>query len=252
MLVDTHCHLNLADKFPNPSQTIKEAQDAGVTRIIIVGVDVASSHRALEIADAHEGVFSIVGVHPNYAVDYKPVQIKEVEEMLKHPKAVALGEIGLDWHWDYSTPEQQHAALSDQLALAESTGKPVVFHCRDAYPDLLSLLEERRPLKWLFHCFAGSMEDANRAVALGAWFGVDGPITYPKANDLREVVRSLPRERLLVETDAPYLSPAPFRGRPNHPSYVRFVNNGLAACLGISEEECASLTTGNAERFFSL
>jgi TatD DNase family protein len=244
--------LNLADKFPDPSKAIEDAQDAGVTRMIVVGVDVATSRRALEIAEAHEGVFAIVGVHPNYSCDYRAEQIKDVEEMLGHAKAVAIGEIGLDWHWNYSTPDQQRAALFDQLALAESTGKPVVFHCRDAYPDLLTLLEGRKQLSWLFHCFAGDLKDAERAMKLDCYFGVDGPITYPKAHDLREVVQSLPRERIVVETDAPYLSPAPFRGKPNHPSYVRFVNAGLAASLGMTIEESAELTTKNAERFFRI
>ena len=252
ILVDTHCHLNLADKFPDPSKVIKEAQDEGVTRLIVVGIDVALSRLALDIAEAHDGVFAIVGVHPNYAVDYKPSDVHEVEEMLKHPKAVAIGEIGLDFHWDYSTPEQQNAALFDQLDLAESTGKPVVFHCRKAYPELLTILEKRKRLSWLFHCFAGAMDDARRAEKIGAWFGVDGPITYPKSHELREIAESLPRDRIVIETDAPYLTPAPFRGKPNHPSYVRFVNAGLAASLGVSLEESAALTTANAERFFGL
>jgi TatD DNase family protein len=252
ILVDTHCHLNLADKFPDPSKAIREARDAGVTRMIVVGIDVALSRLALDIAEAHDGVFAIVGVHPNYANDYKPSDLTQIEEMLKHPKAVAIGEIGLDYHWDYATPEQQRKALFDQLDLAESTGKPVVFHCREAYPDLLSLLEKRKHLKWLFHCFAGDLHDAARAAKIGAWFGVDGPITYPKADDLREVVKSLPRDRIVIETDAPYLSPAPFRGKPNHPSYVRFVNAGLAATLGLELEECAEMTTKNAEAFFEL
>ena len=251
-LVDTHCHLNLADKFPDPSKAIREAQDEGVTRMIVVGVDVVHSRLALEIAEAHEGVFAIVGVHPNYANDYKATDIHAIEEMLKHPKAVAIGEIGLDYHWDHATPEEQRVALFAQLELAESTGKPVVFHCRDAYPDLLTLLEERKKLKWLFHCFAGSLEDAAQAIKLDCYFGVDGPITYPKAHDLRSVVQSLPRDRIVIETDAPYLSPAPFRGKPNHPSYVRFVNAGLAATLGLELEECAELTTKNAEAFFGL
>jgi len=220
--------------------------------MIVVGIDIALSRLALEIAEKHDGVYAIVGVHPNYACDYKPSDIKEIEQMLQHPKAVAIGEIGLDYHWDYATPEQQRLALFDQLDLAEATEKPVVFHCREAYSDLLDILGKRTKLKWLFHCFAGNPEDARRAMALDAYFGVDGPITYPKSNELREVVQSLPRNRIVIETDAPYLSPAPLRGKPNHPSYVRFVNAGLAATLGLELEESAELTTTNAENFFDL
>jgi TatD DNase family protein len=252
ILVDTHCHLNLVDSFPDPVAAIKEARDAGVTRMIVIGVDVATSSLGLEIAEANEGVFAAVGVHPNYACDYKHSDISDLEEMLSHPKAVAIGEVGLDYHWDYATPEQQRIALFAQLNLAESTGKPVVFHCRKAYPDLLSILEKRTRHAWLFHCFSGDTDDARRAMALDTYFGVDGPITYPKATDLRSVVEMLPRDRIVIETDAPYLSPAPFRGKPNKPSYVRYVNAGLAASLGMSLEECAELTTANAERFFGL
>jgi TatD DNase family protein len=251
-LVDTHCHLNLADKFPDPSKVIREAQDAGVMRLIVVGIDVALSRTALDIAEKHEGVYAIVGIHPNYANQYKASDLPEIEEMLKHPKAVAIGEIGLDYHWDYATPQQQRVSLFDQLDLAERTGKPVVFHCREAYPDLLSTLEQRKRGRWLFHCFAGDMNDARRAIKLDCYFGVDGPTTYPKSQELRDIVHSLPRDRIVIETDAPFLSPAPFRGKQNHPSYVRFVNAGLAATLGVELDECAKLTTSNAERFFGL
>jgi TatD DNase family protein len=251
LLIDTHCHLNLPE-FPDPDAAIAEAHAEGVTRMIVVGIDVPSSLRALEIAEAHDGVYAIVGLHPNSAAKFNEETISEIDKMLAHRKAVAIGEIGLDYHWDFATPEQQRVALFAQLDLAERTGKPVVFHCRDAYPDLLTLLEGRGRLKWLFHCFAGSIEDARRAVELDSWFGVDGPITYPKANDLRDVMRFLPRDRIVIETDAPYLSPVPYRGKPNRPAHVRFVNDGLAACLGINSEECAGLTTGNAERFFGL
>ncbi|MEA2554666.1 MAG: TatD DNase family protein [Fimbriimonadaceae bacterium] len=252
MLIDTHCHLNLADAFPDPAAAIKEAKDNGVGRMIVIGIDIPTSRRALEIADANDGVYAVAGVHPNSAAEYYPEHLREIEEMLKHPKVVAIGEIGLDYHWDHASRDEQAAALLDQLDLAHATGKPVVFHCREAYSDLLAVVEARNPSKWLFHCFSGSEEDARRAMALDAYFGVDGPITYPKAGDLRSVVAKLPKDRLVVETDAPYLSPEPFRGKPNKPANVRFVNAALAACLGIGEEECAALTTANAERFFGI
>lgn len=252
MLIDTHCHLNLKDKFPDPTATVTEAAEAGVARLIVIGVDVASSRVALELADKFDGVYGVVGVHPNYTNDYQPSQIKDIEELLKHPKALAIGEIGLDHHWNYATDEQQKAALFDQLDLAEATGKPIVFHCREAYPELLDLLEKRTKLPWLFHCFAGDATDAQRANALDAYFGVDGPITYPKSDDLRDIVRTLPQNRIVIETDAPYLTPVPFRGKPNRPAYVLFTNAALASCLAIEPGECALMTTANAERFFRL
>ena len=251
MLVDTHCHLNLKE-FADPEAAIGDAREHEVTRMIVIGVDVASSRRAIEIAEEHDGVYAVVGVHPNYACDYQTSDINTLEQMLAHAKVVAIGEIGLDYHWHYATREQQRVALSAQLDLADRLREPVVFHCREAYPDLLTFLETRQKGKWLFHCFAGDMEDARRAIALDAYFGVDGPITYPKAHGLREVVQSLPHDRIVIETDAPYLSPQPFRGKPNKPGYVRYVNAGLAATLGLTIEECAALTTANAERFFGI
>jgi TatD DNase family protein len=252
MLIDTHCHLNDAKAFPDPRGFLIEARMAGVERVIVVGVDAEDSKRAVDLSEQHDGVYVIAGWHPNYTSNYTPEGLKEIESLLQHPKVVALGEIGLDFHWQYATLEQQERALYDQLDLAEATGKPVVFHCREAYPKLLTILEARTRLPYLFHCFAGDVADADRAMALDCYFGVDGPITYKKSTELREIVNSLPRNRLVVETDSPYLTPEPFRGKPNKPAYVSIVNAGLASALGISPEECAELTTQNAERFFNL
>jgi TatD DNase family protein len=251
-LIDTHCHLNDTEAFPNPAATISRAREAGVERVIVVGVDVESSQRALELTEAHQGVYAIVGWHPNYTANYTSAKLSEIEELLRHPKAVALGEIGLDFHWQYATLEQQERALYDQLALGEESGKPIVFHCREAYPALLEKLESRTVLSYLFHCFAGDEEAARRAREMDCYFGVDGPITYKKSTHLREIVASLPQDRIVIETDSPYLTPEPFRGKPNEPANVVLVNSALASVLGISEEECTALTTRNAERFFRL
>ncbi len=250
MLIDTHCHLNDQKAFADPSATLAEAEQAGVERVFVVGVDAEDSGRAIDLADRFEQVYAIVGWHPNYTASYSAAGLKEIEEMLQHPKVVALGEIGLDFHWQYATLEQQERALFDQLELARQMGKPVVFHCREAYPALLRILEQRPASPYLFHCFAGDPDDARRAVALDCYFGIDGPITYKKSTQLREIVRSLPRDRIVLETDSPYLSPEPFRGKPNKPANVAVVNAALAATLGMTAEECAALTTTNAERFF--
>lgn len=252
MLIDTHCHINDAKAFPDPALTIEEAREAGVDRMIVVGVDAEDSRSALALAERFDNVYAIVGWHPNYTARYTSEGLAEIREMLGHPKVVALGEIGLDFHWQYATLEQQERALLDQLALAEELDKPVVFHCREAYPRLLDLLETQPRLPFLFHCFAGDADDAARAVAMDCYFGVDGPISYKKSHALREIVQSLPKERIVVETDSPYLSPEPLRGKPNRPANVALVNAALAACLGIEAEACAELTTGNAERFFRL
>lgn len=252
-LIDTHCHLNLADLFPDPDPVIEEARREGVDRMIVVGCDLETSRAAVALAERHEGLYAVVGWHPNYAATFDAAGLAAIASLLGHPKVVALGEIGLDNHWDFATKDEQRRALDAQLDLATPLRKPLVFHCREAYPELLDILEAREGLPpFLLHCFAGDAQDAVRAVALGAWFGVDGPITYRKADELREVVRGLPPDRIVIETDSPYLTPHPHRGKPNRPAMVRLVNAGLAATLGLSPEACAELTTANAVRFFGL
>ncbi len=250
LLIDTHCHLNDPDAFPDPAAAVSEAQEAGVGRLFVVGVEPKGWERAITLSEQLEAVSAIVGWHPNYTANYSGLD--ELEKCLMHPGVVALGEIGLDYHWDYASPEQQKRALVEQLALARRMAKPVVFHCREAYPDMLELLESQELQPYLFHCFAGDHEDARRALALGSYFGVDGPITYKKADALREVIATIPRDRLVIETDSPYMAPTPFRGKPNQPAYVGLINDALAAVLKISSADCARLTTANATRFFNL
>lgn len=251
-LIDTHCHLNLPDHFPAPAAEIERARSAGVDRLIVVGIDELTNNRAVELADVHKGVFAIVGWHPNSAASYSTEALRLVEELARHQKTVAIGEIGLDYHWELASREQQERCLIDQLDLAQNLLMPVVFHCREAYPDLLELLTSRGDRRGcLFHCFSGDAESARRAIALDGYFGVDGPITYKKSNELRTIVQNLPRKRIVLETDSPYLSPEPFRGRPNSPANIPIINNALAALLGITADECARITTQNAERFFS-
>lgn len=249
-LVDTHCHLNITENFPEPGPFIEAASAAGVGRLILIGLDLPTSERAVELAEEHENVFAVVGHHPNYAADYSSSELGRYQSWLSHPKVVALGEMGLDFHWDYATREQQERCLREQLDLAQDTGSPVVFHCRDAYADLLNLLEKREPGPFLFHCFSGDGEDARRALALGCSFGFDGPLTYKNNEGLRALVRDLPREKVVIETDSPYLTPEPHRGKPNQPAYLPFVNTALARLWGVTEEESGRITTENAERFF--
>ncbi len=251
-LIDTHCHLNDKEAFPDPAEAIRQARDAGVDRLIVVGVDLESSRYAVEIAEAHSGVFAIVGWHPNYTQNFTSRDFKELTSLFNSTSIVALGEIGLDYHWDFATKDQQMAALAEQLEFAESEGKRVVFHCREAYTDVLNFLEPRKRIPYLFHCFAGSADDAKRAMGMGSKFGVDGPVTYKKADELREILAGIGIDHLMLETDSPWMSPHPFRSERNHPAKLPLINEGLAACLGISPDECAAKTTDNAEEFFGL
>lgn len=254
MLIDTHCHLNLTEHYPDPGAEVEFARKMGVERLVVIGIDIDSSLVALELAERFDEIYAVVGIHPNHAATYEPTMVHRLESLLQHPKAVAIGEIGLDYHWDYATREQQYGALRDQLALADHMSAPVVFHCREAYGDLLDVLEQRmfRPNHpgMLLHCFAGDREDARRAVELNCYFGVDGPLTFKSAVDFRELVKSLPRDRIVIETDSPYLTPVPFRGKPNRPGYVAYVSNMLASLWELSTEESAAITTENALRFF--
>lgn len=250
MLIDTHCHLNDQEAFPDPEAEIAFAVSMGVERLCVVGTAPADWDRAVVLANRFENVFAIVGWHPNYTADYDSGTLTVLAELLAHPKVIALGEIGLDYHWDFAPREKQFRALHDQLDLARELDVPLVFHAREAYSDLLDVLEKRGPGKYLFHCFAGTSEEASRGVALGAYFGVDGPITYKKSDQLREVVRQIPKDRIVVETDAPYMAPVPYRGKANRPGYVKLVNDGLALALDMDAELCARQSTLNALQFF--
>ncbi|HLK17175.1 MAG TPA: TatD family hydrolase [Fimbriimonadaceae bacterium] len=253
MLIDTHCHLNLRDKFPDPEPVVAAAREEGVDRLVVVGIDEATSRHAVELAERFEGVFATVGWHPTSTANFQASWLEPIRELAGHPKVVAIGEIGLDYYWPDSPPADQERALLAQLDLAAELGKPVVYHCRDAYPALLSLLEARtQPGAQVMHCFGGHAEDARRAVALDLYFGVDGPVTYKNAAELRETLKTIPRDRLVLETDSPFLPPVPFRGKPNVPAFVPYIARGLGDTLGLSETEIAALTTANAERLFRL
>jgi TatD DNase family protein len=253
MLVDTHCHLNLVEEFPDPAAEVAYARQEGVDRLIVIGIDLPTSRYALDLAEQFPEVFAACGIHPNSTADLSGEWLDELRTMLQHPKCVALGEVGLDYHWDYSPPAKQKLALEAQLELAEELHKPVVLHCRKAYGDLLDLLESRRlAVPMVFHCFSGTADDARRAQNLDAYFGVDGPLTYKNASELREIFSSLPLDRVLIETDAPYLTPVPHRGKSNRPAYVKWVNEMLASLWQISPRESGQITTGNAVRFFGL
>jgi TatD DNase family protein len=251
-LFDTHCHLNFPDAFSNPGAEVSRAKSAGVDRLCLVGIDLESSLRAVEIAEKHEGVFAVVGWHPNSAATFSEGGLASIEGLLGHPKAAALGEIGLDYHWDYATPLQQRSCLEAQLGLFERREMPTVFHCRDAYDDLLAILENRLPGRFLFHCFSGDERHAERVRSLDGWIGVGGPLTYKKSESLREICRAWPRNRLVLETDSPYLSPEPFRGKPNHPAHLPLIGNRLAELWETTPEAVAEQTVANAIEFFRI
>jgi TatD DNase family protein len=252
-LIDTHCHLNDFKAFPDPVEVVEEAREAGVDRLVVVGIDEEWSRLAVSLAERFSGVYAAVGWHPSHSPQYTKESLVAIRDLASHPKVVAIGEIGYDFYWKEATRAEQDACLFDHLDLAEELGLPVIFHCREANDDLLSVLETRRPgVPLLFHCFSGDFSHFERAVALDCWFGFDGPITYPKNDDLRKILARAPRNRILLETDAPWLTPVPYRGKRNRPSYLSHIAAKAAESLSMTKEELAALTTANAEALFRL
>lgn len=251
-MIDTHCHLNDLQAFPDTAEAIQLAVDQGVKQLIVIGIDTQSSQIAVEIADRFDQVYACVGWHPTSAAKYNEPELRAIQDLASHPKVVGIGEIGLDYHWDYSTPDQQDRCLRDHLDLARELDLPVAFHCREAYDELLALLETQRPQPYLLHCFAGNADQAQRALNLGAIFGVDGPVTYKKADELRSTLKQIGLNRLVLETDAPWLSPVPYRGKPNHPAYLPMIAQGVADLFEVERQHVADQTTQTAQKFFHL
>lgn len=249
---DSHCHLNDDKAFPDPDQAVREAREAGVRRLAVIGIDLETSALALEIAGRNEGIVGTVGIHPTETKEFSQETLSALRKLAQSPECAAIGEIGLDYHWDFSPKSRQIEALAAQLELANELEKPVVFHCRNAYEDLLGFIRDHRPASFVCHCFSGTPEQAYEAIELGGMLGFDGPITFPKNLATRELLAELPRDRILLETDSPYLAPVPYRGKANHPKYLPFVSETLAECWGTSPEEAACVTFENASRFYCL
>jgi TatD DNase family protein len=250
MLIDTHCHLNHHTLAPQIDALIARALDAGVGKIMNVGFDLESSRLAVAQAEKRPEVYAVVGVHPHDAKTWTSEIGKELRELAAHPRTVAIGEIGLDFHYDFSPVESQYAAFHAQLELAQELQLPYVIHCREAYDEVLGVIEESKYSQGVMHCWTVGPELAQRAQTLGLYIGFGGMVTFKKAEEVRQSAAMLNPDRLLLETDAPYMTPEPYRGKPNEPSYTKFVAERLATVLGTSLEEISDLTTTNAERLF--
>lgn len=251
--VDAHCHLDDVGGGTDAAigAALDRARAAGVARMVTIGTDLATSRAAVGIAAAHEGVWAAVGVHPHDATTLTAEALDELEALASHPKVVAIGEIGLDYFRDLSPRDVQQKAFRRQLALARRLGAPVVIHMRDAHGQVFDILEEAGPPERLvFHCFSGGPADAARGLALGGAVSFAGNISYKSAQELRDACAVVPLDRLLVETDSPYLAPVPHRGKPNEPAFVPVVGAAVSAATGVSVEEIASATSRNAALIF--
>lgn len=259
-LIDTHCHLNFDAFDEDRDAVIARAAEAGIDRILIPSTDLQTGDEAVTLAENHVEIWAAVGIHPNSSTNFEPAFVDVLRGKTAHPKVVAIGEIGLDYHWDFSPKERQWQAFEAQLELARALELPVIIHNREATDDILAILErwvttlpesiKDRP--GVLHSFSASPDAAERALAAGFYLGFTGPITFKNADELRHIAAQVPLNRVLMETDSPYLTPTPHRGKRNEPAYVRLVAERFAALRQLSLEEAASQTTRNAEILFSI
>jgi TatD DNase family protein len=254
MLVDSHCHLDfpqLAERLPD---VLARAKSAGVARLVTISTHVARFERYRGLAEAHEEVFFTVGTHPHHAAEEPGVPAPEIVTLSHHPRCVGIGESGLDFFYDKSPRDVQHRVFRTQIAAARASGLPLVIHARDADDDMIAVLSEEMgqgAFDAVLHCFSSGPRLAELGVALGFYVSFSGILTFRRSDELREIARKVPRERLLVETDAPYLAPEPHRGRPNEPAYVAHTARVLAETVGLAPQALAELTTANFYRLFA-
>jgi TatD DNase family protein len=269
-LTDTHCHLNLQQFDEDRAAVIERAEKAGLVRILIPSLSVNSSLSAIKLVESHSMLYTAIGVQPNESLTWDNASISALRELAVNPKVVAIGEIGLDYYWESAPHEHQQRVFQEQLDLAAELELPVVIHLREksdavngpCYDDALNILEgwvaglgpDKEALKknpGVLHSFSGSLESAQQAIGLNFYIGITGPVTFKKAEYKQEMVAQLPLESLLIETDAPYLTPHPYRGKRNEPAFVVEIADKIAGLQSRSQEEVASITTDNADRLFS-
>ncbi len=247
---DDHCHLHLRGASAEEvAEQVDRARTAGVARMITVGCDVADSRAAIAVAAAHDGVFATAGVHPHEAAG----GIDGLVDLLDRPEVVAVGECGLDHHYDHSPRPEQRRAFEAQIGLALAHDLALVIHTREAWDETFEILAATGvPPRTVFHCFTGGPAEVERCLALGAMVSFSGIVTFPSAGDVREAAARCPLDRVLVETDSPYLAPVPHRGRPNRPDLVPVVGAGLAEAMGCTVDDLAEATWANATRTYRL
>ncbi len=252
--IDSHCHLDDKQFDADREAVIERAHAAGVETMLAVGTGNGPPdlEAGIRLADGHPQMYASVGVHPHDASKAAPETFERLRELLKHPRVVAIGEIGLDYHYNFSPPEIQREVFARQLEMAREAARPVIIHTREAWPDTLRLIEEARPASGIMHCFSGGPEEAAQSLALGFHISFAGVVTFPKALEVQAAARMVPLDRLLIETDAPYLAPVPHRGKRNEPAFVVETARKLAELRGVTVEEIASVTAENFRRLFGM
>jgi TatD DNase family protein len=259
-LTDTHCHLDF-DRFDKDrEEVVQRAMEVGVVRILVPGIDLSSSQAAIRLAEKYPQVYAAVGVHPNSGGTWETGTLPQIRSLSQHPKVVAIGEIGLDYYRQWTPHGVQKKILMAQLELALEVGLPVIIHCREAYRDILRIILDWviriTPIKLsnapgVFHSFSGNIEQVKLLTEKRFSFGISGPVTYKNADRLRRVVAEIPLERVLIETDAPFLTPHPRRGKRNEPAYVYYIAEKIAEICNISPLEIGDITSENSVRLFN-
>ena len=255
-MIDTHVHLNFEDYIDDLETVILDAEKAGVSHMVVIGIDEGSSRLAIELSKQYPSLCASVGVHPSESENMFEMQATStqfIEAMLKDEKVVAIGECGIDlYHEDYNLEYQQHV-FKEQIELAKTYQKPLIIHSRSGVRACIDMLKPYQGhVKGVFHCFNGTQEEADEILELGFYIGVNGPITFKNAKDAKDIAMHVPIERLLIETDGPYLSPEPYRGRRNQPANVKYILKTLAQLKNMSEAEVDDITTQNAKNLFLL
>jgi TatD DNase family protein len=253
-MIDSHCHLEDERFDGEVEETLARMREAGVDRCILAGSDEATSERIVRLTEQYPYVYGVVGVHPHEARFFSASTLNLLEQWLSSPRIVGVGEIGLDYYYDHSPRELQREALAAQIDFAFRKGVPAVFHVRDAHGEFTDMLRARagRLPQGVMHCYTGSLESAKVYLNMGLHISFSGSVTFKNAKNLQEVARFVPLDRLLVETDSPYLAPVPMRGKRNEPAYVRYVAEKVAELRGMEVGELAGQVTRNAERLFKL
>ncbi|MCM3398021.1 MULTISPECIES: TatD family hydrolase [Oceanobacillus] len=254
MLFDTHVHLNARQFAEDLPETISRALDAGVTRMVVVGFDRETIPLAIKIAEQNENIYAAVGWHPVDAIDMTEGDLAWIEELSAHPKVVAIGEMGLDYHWDKSPKDVQKEVFRKQIHLAKKVKMPIIIHNREATEDIIEILQEEdaKEVGGIMHCYNDSIDYVQACLDMNFYISLGGPVTFKNAPLPKEVAKQVPLDRLLIETDAPYLAPHPNRGKRNEPAYVKLVAEKIAELRGMSIEEIGEATTRNACNLFDV
>ncbi|MEI3613535.1 TatD family hydrolase [Pseudogracilibacillus sp. SO30301A] len=254
MLFDTHVHLNARQFKEDVEEVIARAHNKGVKQMVVVGFDNETIPLAIDIAEKHANIYAAVGWHPVDAIDYKEEHLSMLEKLSDHEKVVALGEMGLDYHWDTSPKDVQENVFRKQIQLARRVNMPIIIHNREATSDVIHILQEEnaKDIGGIMHCFSGNITEMEACLEMNFYISLGGPVTFKNAKEVKEVAKVIPIDRLLIETDAPYLAPHPYRGKRNEPAFVTLVAEQIATLREMKYEELCHITTENAKKVFRI